>query len=349
MPENNTEPEKDKIAEELNKAAQELEGALGTQQSTQQQGAASYNEAEMESSIDALARKVSIKDLQKRGKQEVKVVRKSALLDLIQQAVKNAVAKYTVLPVSGEVIDQESQKEFAELYEQYKTALSVQSELAAKKGLMSKELEEVRKELEIHKKLSQQTISEEEEKRQIVAFKEFEFQIEKVVKKIIERKKAGTGISAEELENEMRPIIAKLAKEIYSTYASSAYLSDRTIQLLEKRIERLYEYAASLENVLKMLATQKLYTNSQIATLMTQLGILKDDPFAEKKKEMLKIIVDQNVKLRKDIAALEQSSQPAAVSVSGGQAASPPPDVSGNNLSAADGSAEGGNGGKYGR
>lgn len=345
MPDTNTEPEKDKIAEELTKAAQELEGAAGTQQPAQQQDSSSYNEAEMKSNIDALARKVSIKDLQKRGKQEVKVVRKSALLDLIQQAVRNAVSKYTVLPVSGETIDQESQKEFAELYEQYKTAQSVQQELASKKGLMSKELDEVRKELDIHKKLSQQTISEEEEKRQIVAFKEFEFQIEKVIKKIIERKKAGTGINVEELENELRPIIAKLAKEIYSTYASSAYLNDRTIQLLEKRIERLYEYAASLENVLKMLATQKLYTNSQIATLMTQLGIIRDDPFAEKKKGMLKIIVDQNVKLRKDIAAMGQTEQPAAVSESGGQTASPSPDVSGNNLSAADGSADGGNGG----
>ena len=70
-------------------------------------------------------------------------------------------------------------------------------------------------------------------------------------------------------------------------------------QILLKRIEKLSEYAKNLENTLTTLAEQKIYSNTQINSILTELGISTRDKSYEKKMTMFKIILDENKKLQK--------------------------------------------------
>jgi hypothetical protein len=71
--------------------------------------------------------------------------------------------------------------------------------------------------------------------------------------------------------------------------------------------EQLYR----MEEAIKAIAAQKLITNVQMRTLLQSFGILEDDPFAEKKREMLKVVLEQNIELRRQLQELEARSSGA--------------------------------------
>ena len=75
--------------------------------------------------------------------------------------------------------------------------------------------------------------------------------------------------------------------------------------MLEKRIEKLYSQLAALENALKMISSSKLANNQQLQNALRQLGLLNEDKYYEKKREMLKVVLDSNKDIRKDAKDLE--------------------------------------------
>jgi hypothetical protein len=75
--------------------------------------------------------------------------------------------------------------------------------------------------------------------------------------------------------------------------------------MLERRIEKLYTQLAALENALKMISSSKLTGNAQLQNALRQLGLLNEDKYFEKKREMLKIVLDTNKGIRKDAKDLE--------------------------------------------
>jgi len=70
--------------------------------------------------------------------------------------------------------------------------------------------------------------------------------------------------------------------------------------MLEKRIEKLYQQIAAMENALKTISNSKLYSNQQIQNVLRQLGLANEDKNYEKKKEMLKVVLDVNKLIRKE-------------------------------------------------
>jgi hypothetical protein len=78
----------------------------------------------------------------------------------------------------------------------------------------------------------------------------------------------------------------------------SARSVDEDDRVLQKRIEKLTEYAEGLENALRKLAEQKIYSNTQINTVLGDLGITPDDSRYEKKMKMFRIILDENKKIQ---------------------------------------------------
>lgn len=75
--------------------------------------------------------------------------------------------------------------------------------------------------------------------------------------------------------------------------------------LLQKRIEKLTEYVASLEKALKTLSNTKLLSNQQIQNVLRQLGLAQEDRFFEKKKEALRLVLEANQVQRKQAKELE--------------------------------------------
>ena len=75
--------------------------------------------------------------------------------------------------------------------------------------------------------------------------------------------------------------------------------------MLEKRIEKLYSQLGDLENALKLISSSKVQSNQAVINALRQLGLINDDKYFEKKREMLKFVLDTNKDIRKNAKDLE--------------------------------------------
>ncbi|MBI3856327.1 MAG: hypothetical protein HY293_11615 [Planctomycetes bacterium] len=255
--------------------------------------------------------RVNVDQLVKQGRKSISLLSKDKMEELINQAVKNIVDKYRAMaagiaqvPVAQ--IEAESKQEFNELLSQYQQTAKAKTDLESSKQALDGELEELRKDLEKQKALADGRLSEEAEKALIVGFKEFERELDKQVVKVFEKRKIilqennpEAVAELKNVENAIRPIIARLVAAERERFSMSGGQSRETA-MLEKRMEKLYAQIAAMENALKTISNSKLYSNQQIQNLMRQLGLANEDKNFEKKREMLKIVMDVNKLIRKE-------------------------------------------------
>jgi len=255
--------------------------------------------------------RVQVDQLVKQGKKYISLLSKEKMEELINQAVKNIVDKYRamaagVAQVPVAQIEAESKQEFSELLNQYQQTAKAKNELESSKQALDAELEDLRQDLEKQKALADGRLNEEAEKALIVGFKEFERELDKQVVKVFEKRKIilqesnPEGVAELKLvENAIRPIIARLVAAERERFAMSGGQSRETL-MMEKRIEKLYQQIAAMENALKTISNSKLYSNQQIQNVLRQLGLANEDKNFEKKKEMLKVVLDVNKLIRKE-------------------------------------------------
>ena len=255
--------------------------------------------------------RVQVDQLVKQGKKYISLLSKEKMEELINQAVRNIVDKYRAMaagvsqvPVAQ--IEAESKQEFNELLSQYQQTAKAKNELESSKQALDTELDELRKDLEKQKALADGRLNEEAEKALIVGFKEFERELDKQVVKVFEKRKVilqennPEGVAElKNVENAIRPIIAKLVAAERERFAMSGGQSRETA-MLEKRIEKLYAQIGAMENALKTISNSKLYSNQQIQNVLRQLGLANEDKNYEKKREMLKVVLDVNKLIRKE-------------------------------------------------
>ncbi|HUR39139.1 MAG TPA: hypothetical protein VM222_06580 [Planctomycetota bacterium] len=270
---------------------------------------------DVKSMMRQASQRVNIDQLVKQGKKTISLLSKEKMEELINQAVRNIVDKYramaagiTLVPVNQ--IEAESKAEFNELLSTYQQTAKAKTDLEQSKQALDGELEELRKDLEKQKALADGRLSEEAEKTLIVGFKEFERELEKQVVKVFEKRKAILAESNPEeapelkqVEAAIRPIIARLVAAERERFQMAGGQSRET-QLLEKRMEKLYAQIAAMESALRTISQSKVYSNQQINNVLRQLGLSNEDKNAEKKKEMLKFVLDLNKGINKDGAAL---------------------------------------------
>jgi septal ring factor EnvC (AmiA/AmiB activator) len=99
--------------------------------------------------------------------------------------------------------------------------------------------------------------------------------------------------------------VIRVVREERAKHRARTGGSSREVSMLEKRIEKLYTQLAALENALKMISSSKLVNNQQLQNALRELGLLNDDKYYEKKREMLKVVLDSNKVIRKDAKDLE--------------------------------------------
>jgi hypothetical protein len=295
---------------------------------------------DVKSMMRQASQRVNIDQLVKQGKKTISLLSKEKMEELINQAVRNIVDKYramaagvALVPVSQ--IEAESKEEFNELLSTYQQTAKAKTDLEQSKQALDGELDELRKDLEKQKALADGRLSEEAEKTLIVGFKEFERELEKQVVKVFEKRKA---ILAEtnpeeapelkQVEAAIRPIIARLVAAERERFQMAGGQSRET-QLLEKRMEKLYAQIAAMESALKTISQSKVYSNTQINNILRTLGLANEDKNFEKKKEMLKFVLDANKGINKDGAALAAKgitlANPQGLAAALAQTATPAP------------------------
>ncbi len=266
--------------------------------------------------------RVSVDQLVQKGKKFISLLSKDKIEEMINQAARNIIDKYRAMAagiaeVPVEKIEAESKEEFNELFDQYKQTQKAKTDLESSKAALDAELEEMRKDLEKQKSLADGKLNEEAEKALIVGFKEFERELDKQVVKVFDKRKMILQEQSPEAAGELkqveaaiRPIIARLVAAERERFQMSGGQSRETI-MLEKRMEKLYAQIGLLESALKTITQSKVYSNQQINNVLRQLGIAPEDKNAEKKKEMLKIVLMAT----KDIKAKSKDLEAKGISL----------------------------------
>ena len=268
--------------------------------------------------IRQASRRVSVDDLVKKGRKTISMLSREKIDELINQAVKNIADKYRamaagVTQVPVEQIQAESKDEFNELLHQYQETTKAKTELETSRASLDQELDELRKDLERQKALAEGRLSEDAEKTLLVGFKEFERELDRITARVFEKRKLiiennespEAAAELKQIEEVLRKIIAKLVAVERERFAMAGG-RDREIAFLEKRIEKLYEQMTSMETALRTISNSKLYSNQQIQNVLRQLGLGQEDQNYEKKREMLKIVLQSNKDLRTKAKDMEE-------------------------------------------
>ncbi len=274
--------------------------------------------------IKQASSRVAVDTLVQKGQKYVSLLSRTKIDELINQAVKNMVDKYRAMAagiaqVPADQIEGEAKQEFNELLSQYQETAKAKTNLEQSKQALDAELEELRKDLEKQRAFADGRLAEEAEKALIVGFKEFERELDKQVTKVFEKRKlilegSGTPEAVAELkqvEDVIRPIIKRLVAAERERFQMAGGQSRETA-MLEKRIEKLYAQIAAMENALRTISNSKLYSNQQITNLLRQLGLVQDDKYFEKKKEMLKIVLQANKDIREKSKQMESEGKSLA-------------------------------------
>ncbi|MBI2899607.1 MAG: hypothetical protein HYY17_05440 [Planctomycetes bacterium] len=280
--------------------------------------------------IKQASTRVHVDQLVKKGTKYLSLLSKEKIDELINQAVKNIVDKYRavaagVADIPSETLQGEAKQEFNELLSQYQATNKAKNELELTRTNLDQELGELRKELAQQKEVASGKAMEQAEHALVVGFKEFERELDKIVLRVFEKRKLileqGEDPQAiaelDQIKEKLRAMIQELVKlERYRFTLTGSDSRDMQIAMLEKRIEKLYEQIQAMETALKTISNSKLYSNQQLQNLLRQLGLWTEDRYYEKKRELVKIVLQQNLDLRKKFKELE--GPPAA-------AQNPPP------------------------
>lgn len=276
--------------------------------------------------IKQASTRVRVDQLVKKGTKYLSLLSKEKIDELINQAVKNIVDKYRAVAAGvgtppPEVLQTEAKQEFNELLSQYQLTNKAKSDLELTKVNLDKEMEELRGELAKQKEIASGKALEQAEHALVVGFNEFARELDKIVLRVFEKRKLilqqGDDPEAikelDQVRDKLRKMISELVNlERQRFVATGGDARDVQIAMLEKRIEKLYEQIQAMENALKTISNSKLYSNQQIQNLLRQLGLYNEDKYYEKKREMLKIVLDQNLTLKKKFKEMEEAEKGAS-------------------------------------
>lgn len=288
------------------------------------------NTVDVRGLIKQASTRVSLDQLAQRGAKYVSLVSKQKIDELVNQAVKTIIDKYRALAAGvGDVpedqLQAESRQEFGELLQQYKETSAAKGQLEQTKAALDAELAELRKDLEAQKSAADGRLAEELEKSFLLGVSELDRELDRCVGKAFEKRRIILGAEGDpkvqeelaKIEGVLRPLLARLVAVERRRFAAAGG-RDQEVEVLQKRIEKLYEQMAALENALRTISNSKLYSNQHIQNLLRQLGLGVEEKNAEKKREMLKIVLEQNREMRKLF-----KGQPAPVAPAAGDAAPP--------------------------
>lgn len=282
---------------------------------------------DMQSLLRQASTRVSVDHLVQSGKRYIQVLSNEKLQELINRSVQTIVDKHLsqFTEVSEETaaqIAEESQAEFQELLSQYKEMSRTTREVERSRKALDEELEQLRKELEEERATASQHVLQVAPGPVGDTVPELNAQIDRLFEA---RRKLKDGRSPEAAED-LRQVEGVFRRMVESLLALPPEPPDGSLQkensILQRRIEKLNEYVASLENALKTLSNAKQQSNQQIQNVLRQLGLAQEDKNFEKKKEALKLVLQTNQSVRRDAKAL--AAQGVSLSTPGGVLVKPP-------------------------
>ncbi|MHC4607371.1 MAG: hypothetical protein ACYTAF_10660 [Planctomycetota bacterium] len=285
---------------------------------TPERGLSEDLHANVQRMIKRAAPAVSVEQLVKRGTKFIRFLSKEKIQELMEQAFRTVLAKYRKSGADVGDLEAEAKKDFRELFQQYQDAVRTKETLEKSRESLSGELDDMHRELDQQRRIAEGRLDEEAERLLVVGFREFEDELDHCVQKVFEKRRLilegqGDPEALEDLariEELLGGVIRRLVEAERARF-QGRFARDRETAIMERRIAKLMDQMKAMENALRMISNQKLFSNQQIANMLRELGVAPDDMLAKKKKEMLKVVYDENVNLRKQITEMAGQGAPA--------------------------------------
>ena len=242
--------------------------------------------------------RVRVDHLVRTGKKYVQLLSRATIDELINKSVQTIVDKHRNAP-SAARIEAESRVEFEELLDQYQQTADATSAVEQSKKMLEGEFEEIRFELDPEGPPANVRTAP------LGAFEDFVRELDRQVGQVFRVRslileRSGSPQAASELsrvEEVLRSLLSKLVQVERERFAVSGG-GVREIAILQKRLEKLLAHIATMEAALLTLSTAKTFSNQQVQNLLRELGLVQEDKNFEKKREMLKIVLDTNQGIR---------------------------------------------------
>jgi chromosome segregation ATPase len=233
------------------------------------------------------------------------------MADLIDHALRQLVDRYrgAIGPDPAPARD----PGVREIVQQVKATEQARTDLEVSRQVIHDELDVLRKQIAEEKALAEGRLDAEVDRAQLLGSAEFDRHLKSIVARVFENRRTALAPTAapealKELAALQPPIgdlVLRVVREEREKHRARTGGASRQTSMLEKRIEKLYTQLAALENALKMISSSKLANNQQLQNALRELGLLNEDKYYEKKREMLKVVVDSNKGIRKDAKDLE--------------------------------------------
>jgi hypothetical protein len=285
---------------------------------SQDEGKEAPRLVDVRQALVASSNRVQVAQLARQGKKTVSLLSKERMADLINQAVRQLVGRFRdaaagATPVVAPSNDKSAVEKLQELLQTYEETSKAKADLEVTRQLLHDELEDIRWSIAHEKARAEGLIEEDLENVTYLGTADFDREIKAILGRVFDTRKAVLAASEPpevlkelgSLQPPLQDLIFKVIKEQRARFRVRTGAGAKEITLLEKRIEKLYSQLAALENALSMISSSKLQSNQAVLNALRQLGLVNEDKYYEKKREMLKIVVDTNKDIRKSAQDLE--------------------------------------------
>jgi hypothetical protein len=266
----------------------------------------------------ASSNRVQVAQLARQGKKTVSLLSKERMADLIDQAVRQLVGRFRdaaigATPVVAPSDDKNAVEKLQELLQTYEETSKAKADLEVSRQVLHEELDDIRKSIAHEKARAEGLIEEDLDHVTYLGTADFDREIKAIIGRVFDTRKSVLAASEPPevmkelagLQPPVQDLVFKVIKEQRERFRVRTGAGAKQISLLEKRIEKLYSQLAALENALGMISNSKVQNNQAILNAMRQLGLVNDDKYYEKKREMLKFVLDTNKDIRKSAKELE--------------------------------------------
>jgi len=254
--------------------------------------------------------RVQVAQLAKQGKKTISLLSKERMADLINQALHRLIERYRAV---GQELPPAKDPSVRELAQQFQATAQARTDLEVSRQVIHDELDVLRKQIAEEKALAEGRLEADVDRAHLLGSSEFDRHLKTILARVFENHRTTLAPTAspdalkelDALHSPVEDLVLRVVREEREKHRARTGGGSKHLSMLEKRIEKLYSQLGALENALKMISSSKLANNQQLQNALRQLGLLNEDKYFEKKREMLKFVLDTNKVIRKDAKDLE--------------------------------------------
>jgi hypothetical protein len=257
------------------------------------------------------SRPLPLSELAREGRRTVSLLSKARIYELINRAVRDLVeahrAQARKRPGPPPPPDEPSfYQRLQELLREVEGTNQAREALEASRLSLLEELQDLRTELAREKARASEKREDALDRSPFLGVADFDRQIGAIVTQACLRqlppegaeKPAGFQKEWDRLEALLRERVLQVVREERGRIRPAPAGSNKPLWMLERRIDKLYSELDALQRAITIISTSKVQNNQLLQTALRELGLVIDDKYHEKKKEMLKVVLDNNREIR---------------------------------------------------